>query len=64
MVTLARCAHVRFPGSLVNWRSRVCATSAVSADRSFDGRGNYSLGVREQIIFQEIEYDKVDKIRA
>src|SRR6476660_2371744 len=32
--------------------------------RSFDGRGNYSLGVREQIIFPEIEYDKVDKIRG
>ena len=32
--------------------------------RSFDGRGNYSMGVREQIIFPEIEYDKVDKIRG
>jgi large subunit ribosomal protein L5 len=32
--------------------------------RSFDGRGNYSLGLREQIIFPEIEYDKVDKIRG
>jgi len=31
---------------------------------SFDGRGNYSLGLREQIIFPEIEYDKVDKIRG
>src|SRR5215470_17510146 len=32
--------------------------------RSFDGRGNYSLGLREQIIFPEIDYDKVDKIRG
>src|SRR5215510_10803274 len=32
--------------------------------RSFDGRGNYSLGLREQISFPEIEYDKVDKIRG
>ena len=32
--------------------------------KSFDGRGNYSLGIREQIIFPEIEYDKVDKIRG
>jgi large subunit ribosomal protein L5 len=32
--------------------------------RSFDGRGNYSLGVREQIIFPEVEYDKIDKIRG
>ena len=35
----------------------------VSQD-SFDGRGNYSLGIREQIVFPEIEYDKVDKIRG
>ena len=32
--------------------------------RSFDGRGNYSLGVKEQIIFPEIQYDQVDKIRG
>ncbi|HEX4024550.1 MAG TPA: 50S ribosomal protein L5 [Steroidobacteraceae bacterium] len=32
--------------------------------RGFDGRGNYSLGVREQIIFPEIQYDTVDKIRG
>lgn len=31
---------------------------------SFDGRGNYSLGIREQIIFPEIDYDKIDKIRG
>ena len=32
--------------------------------KSFDGRGNYSMGIREQIIFPEIEYDKIDKIRG
>ena len=32
--------------------------------RSFDGRGNYSLGVKEQIIFPEIQYDQVDQIRG
>ncbi len=32
--------------------------------KSFDGRGNYSMGVKEQIIFPEIEYDKVDKLRG
>lgn len=32
--------------------------------RSFDGRGNYTLGLKEQLIFPEIEYDKVDKIRG
>ena len=31
---------------------------------SFDGRGNYSMGIKEQLIFPEIEYDKVDKIRG
>ncbi|OQW91745.1 MAG: 50S ribosomal protein L5, partial [Thiotrichaceae bacterium IS1] len=32
--------------------------------KAFDGRGNYSLGVREQIIFPEIDYDKIDVIRG
>ncbi len=32
--------------------------------KSFDGRGNYSLGIKEQIVFPEIDYDKVDKIRG
>lgn len=31
---------------------------------SFDGRGNYSLGIREQVIYPEIEYDKIDKVRG
>ncbi len=31
---------------------------------SFDGRGNYSMGIREQLIFPEIEYDKIDKVRG
>mgnify|MGYP000828525612 FL=1 len=35
----------------------------VSAN-SFDGRGNYALGIKEQLIFPEIEYDKVDKVRG
>lgn len=34
------------------------------SDRAFDGRGNYTLGVKEQIIFPEIDYDKVEKIRG
>jgi large subunit ribosomal protein L5 len=34
------------------------------SDRSFDGRGNYSLGVREQIIFPEIDLDKIEKVRG
>ena len=31
---------------------------------SFDGRGNYNMGIREQLIFPEIDYDKVDKVRG
>ncbi|MBZ0272188.1 50S ribosomal protein L5 [bacterium] len=34
------------------------------SEKAFDGRGNYTLGVREQIIFPEIDYDKVDKIKG
>lgn len=42
---------------------RVRDFRGISAN-SFDGRGNYSLGLKEQLIFPEIEYDKVDKIRG
>ena len=31
---------------------------------SFDGRGNYSMGIKEQLIFPEIDYDKIDKVRG
>ncbi len=34
------------------------------SNHSFDGRGNYSMGIKEQLIFPEIEYDKIDKIRG
>ena len=34
------------------------------SDNSFDGRGNYSMGIKEQLIFPEIEYDKIDKLRG
>jgi len=34
------------------------------SDRGFDGRGNYSLGLREQLVFPEIEYDKIDRLRG
>ncbi len=42
---------------------RVRDFRGVSA-KAFDGRGNYSMGLREQLIFPEIEYDKVDKVRG
>ncbi|HZT95377.1 MAG TPA: 50S ribosomal protein L5 [Chloroflexota bacterium] len=34
------------------------------SDRSFDGRGNYSVGLREQLVFPEIDYDKIDRVRG
>lgn len=34
------------------------------SDTAFDGRGNYSMGIKEQLIFPEIEYDKIDKLRG
>jgi large subunit ribosomal protein L5 len=42
---------------------RVRDFRGISAD-SFDGRGNYAVGIKEQLIFPEIEYDKIDKIRG
>jgi large subunit ribosomal protein L5 len=33
-------------------------------DRSFDGRGNYSIGLKEQLVFPEIDYDKIDRLRG
>ena len=43
--------------------TRVRDFHGVSPD-SFDGRGNYALAIKEQLIFPEIEYDKVDKVRG
>lgn len=34
------------------------------SDKSFDGKGNYNMGLKEQIVFPEIDYDKVDKVRG
>ncbi len=64
MVTLRQDRMYDFLDRLINLAlPRIRDFRGVSR-RSFDGRGNYSLGVREQIIFPEIEYDKVDKIRG
>jgi len=52
---LTRLIHVALP--------RTRDFQGISPD-SFDGRGNYTLGLREQLIFPEIEYDKIDKIRG
>jgi large subunit ribosomal protein L5 len=64
MVTLRRARMYEFLDRLVNVAlPRVRDFKGVN-NKSFDGRGNYSLGIREQIIFPEINYDKVDKVRG
>jgi len=64
MVTLRGTSMFEFVDRLVNLAlPRIRDFRGVSR-RSFDGRGNYTLGLREQIIFPEIDYDKVDKIRG
>ncbi|CDH45293.1 50S ribosomal subunit protein L5 [Candidatus Contendobacter odensis Run_B_J11] len=63
-VTLRRAQMYEFLDRLVNVAiPRIRDFRGFSA-RAFDGRGNYSLGVREQIIFPEIDYDKIDAIRG
>jgi large subunit ribosomal protein L5 len=64
MVTLRQDRMYEFMDRLVSIAMpRVRDFRGVSS-RSFDGRGNYSMGVKEQIIFPEIEYDKIDAIRG
>jgi len=63
-VTL-RSAHMfEFLDRLINIASPRIRDFRGFNPRSFDGRGNYSLGVKEQIIFPEVEYDKIDAIRG
>jgi large subunit ribosomal protein L5 len=64
MVTLRGARMYEFLDRLVNIAiPRIRDFRGVS-NRAFDGRGNYSLGIREQIIFPEIEYDKIDVLRG
>lgn len=63
-VTLRKAKMYEFADKLINIAlPRVRDFHGVS-DKSFDGRGNYSLGIKEQLIFPEIEYDKIDKVRG
>jgi len=63
-VTLRGDKMYEFADRLINLSlPRVRDFRGVSAN-AFDGRGNYSLGIKEQLIFPEIEYDKVDKVRG
>ncbi len=63
-VTLRGARMDQFVDKLVNITlPRVRDFRGVS-DKAFDGRGNYALGLREQLIFPEVEYDKVEKVRG
>jgi large subunit ribosomal protein L5 len=64
MVTLRSARMYEFLERLISFAlPRVRDFRGVS-NRAFDGRGNYTLGVREQIIFPEIDYDKVEKVKG
>jgi large subunit ribosomal protein L5 len=64
MVTLRKERMYEFFSRLVNVAlPRVRDFKGVSG-KSFDGRGNYALGLREQLIFPEIQYDKIEKVRG
>jgi large subunit ribosomal protein L5 len=64
MVTLRKDKMYEFLDRLVNVSlARVRDFKGVSP-KGFDGKGNYSLGIKEQLIFPEIDYDKVDKIKG
>ncbi|BDV44254.1 50S ribosomal protein L5 [Geotalea uraniireducens] len=64
MVTLRREKMYEFLDRLINVAlPRVRDFKGISG-KGFDGRGNYSLGIKEQLIFPEIDYDKIDKIKG
>ncbi|MBW7957801.1 MAG: 50S ribosomal protein L5 [Deltaproteobacteria bacterium] len=64
MVTLRGAKMFEFFDRLVSFAAPRIRDFKGMPDKSFDGRGNYTIGVKEQIIFPEIEYDKIDKIRG
>jgi large subunit ribosomal protein L5 len=63
-VTLRGTRMYEFLGRLINVAIPRVRDFRGLSDSSFDGRGNYSMGVTEQVIFPEVEYDKVDKLRG
>jgi large subunit ribosomal protein L5 len=64
MVTLRGARMYYFLDKLINVAlPRIRDFQGISPD-AFDGRGNYTLGLREQLVFPEIDYDKVDKLRG
>ena len=64
MVTLRRDRMYEFLDRLVNFSLPQVRDFRGVPSKGFDGRGNYNMGVKEQLIFPEIDYDKVDQIRG
>ncbi|MGB6300392.1 MAG: 50S ribosomal protein L5 [Rivularia sp. (in: cyanobacteria)] len=64
MVTLRSSKMYNFLDRLINLSLPRIRDFRGISPKSFDGRGNYTLGVREQLIFPEVEYDKIDQIRG
>ena len=64
MVTLRKHRMYDFFDKLVNVVLPRVRDFRGLSDKSFDGRGNYTMGIREQIIFPEIDYDKIDKVKG
>ncbi|CCH66124.1 LSU ribosomal protein L5p (L11e) [Richelia intracellularis HM01] len=64
MVTLRSCKMYDFLDRLINLSLPRIRDFRGISPKSFDGRGNYTLGIREQLIFPEVEYDSIDQIRG
>ncbi len=63
-VTLRREQMYEFLDRLVTYCAAASGISAALNGKSFDGRGNYAMGIKEQIVFPEIDYDQVDEVRG
>ena len=63
-VTLRKSQMFEFADKLMNVALPRVRDFRGASSKAFDGRGNYAIGIKEQLIFPEIEYDKVDKIRG
>jgi len=63
-VTLRKTQMFEFADKLMNVALPRVRDFRGASSKAFDGRGNYAIGVKEQLIFPEIEYDKIDKIRG
>ncbi|MCB2295117.1 50S ribosomal protein L5 [Clostridium algoriphilum] len=63
-VTLRKAQMFEFADKLMNVALPRVRDFRGASSKAFDGRGNYAIGIKEQLIFPEIEYDKIDKVRG